>query len=405
LPPLSFTRKCKWCKQYEAVQRGEVPDDAPQVVIAAPWQRPVSNSRLFTQILVGLNVLVFAAMVFSGVSPLQPSGETLVAWGANFGPYALSNQWWRLFTCLFLHIGIIHLLFNMWCLWDLGSMAEHLYGRWSFLGIYLVSGFAASVSSIFWRPSGLSAGASGAIFGLAGALLASFYLGEFDLPREALGGVTRSLGFFVFYNLAFGAMSGRTDNAAHIGGLLSGIVLGALIARLAPDSDAFKARLLILLVVAGMTFALFWHLRSSQAYLLQYESGCQFYENGQIDQAVGELRRSIARNPDFAPSRLLLSEIDWKKGDYAAAEQQLRQVVAMDPHNRAALYNLGLAQMEQHNFTAAIQSLQRAQAQEDDREVGEALDSAYRGQGMRQQAASDTDAAQRRTILRPLGSK
>ena len=140
LPPFTFgSRKCKWCQQYEAAQRGELPEDTPQVVIAAPWQRRISNTRLFTQILVGLNVLVFVAMVATGVSPIQPTGEALMNWGANIGSLTLGGQWWRLITCVFLHIGLIHLLFNMWCLWDLGTLAEHLYGRWTYLGVYFVT--------------------------------------------------------------------------------------------------------------------------------------------------------------------------------------------------------------------------------------------------------------------------
>src|SRR5260370_22111755 len=107
----------------------------------------------------------------------------------------------------------------MWCLWDLGRLAESLYGHWTFGAVYLITGLAASVTSVAWHPTGLSAGASGAIFGIAGALISSFYLGEFSLPRAAVAGTLRSVVMFAGYNLVFGAMWGRTDNAAHVGGL------------------------------------------------------------------------------------------------------------------------------------------------------------------------------------------
>ena len=126
---------------------------------------------------------------------------------------------------MFLHIGVIHIAFNMWCLWDLGALAESLYGHWTFASVYLISGVAGSVASVAWHPGTVSAGASGAIFGIAGALIASFYLGEFSLPRAAIQPSLRSVIMFAGYNLLFGAVSGRTDNAAHIGGLVCGLAL------------------------------------------------------------------------------------------------------------------------------------------------------------------------------------
>jgi rhomboid protease GluP len=101
---------------------------------------------------------------------------------------------------------------------------------------------------MIWNPVVLSVGASGAIFGIAGALIASFYLGEFSLPRAALSGTLRSVVVFVGYNLFFGAVIARTDNAAHIGGLLMGLLLGALIAKVAPGHDDFLRRIAVLLI-------------------------------------------------------------------------------------------------------------------------------------------------------------
>jgi len=163
--------------------------------------------------------------------------QQLWHWGANYGPFTIGGQWWRLLTCVFVHIGIIHIAFNMWCLWNLGKLAESVYGHWTFAAVYLITGIAASVTSLAWNPAGTSAGASGAIFGIAGALVASFYLGEFSMPKAAVSGLLRSVLVFVGYNLVFGAMSGHTDNAAHVGGLVSGLILGALIAKVAPQQD------------------------------------------------------------------------------------------------------------------------------------------------------------------------
>jgi membrane associated rhomboid family serine protease len=250
LPGISLGKKvCQWCVQHEAYQRGEIAADAPQPVMPTPWVRRDANSIGLTHVIFGINVAVFLGMALATSSAMDFPGPDLVRWGANFGPYTLSGEWWRLLTSIFVHGGIIHIAFNMWCLWNLGALCESLYGRWTYAAIYLISGVGASLGSVVWNPHVLSVGASGAIFGLAGALIAAFKLGEFSVPRAALSGTLRSLAMFVFYNLIFGAVIGTTDNAAHIGGLITGLILGALIALVAPQSDHAPRRVAIFLVV------------------------------------------------------------------------------------------------------------------------------------------------------------
>jgi rhomboid protease GluP len=246
LPALTFGKKlCQWCVQHEAAKRGE--DSPIQRVEPAPWMRPQSSSMVVTQAILAINVAVFVAMTLAGVSPLEPTATELVHWGANFGPYTIGGQWWRLLTCVFVHIGITHIALNMWCLWGLGRLAESVYDRWAFGAVYLITGLAASVASLAWNPIGVSAGASGAIFGIAGALIAALYLGEFSLPKTVVSGLLKSVLKFAGYNLVLGAFLGHTDNAAHVGGLVSGLILGALIARVAPQRDEAGRRVGVLL--------------------------------------------------------------------------------------------------------------------------------------------------------------
>jgi rhomboid protease GluP len=183
-----------------------------------------------THIIVGINVLVFIAMVFTGASPLNPSREQLLRWGANWGPLSLGAQPWRILTANYVHIGIIHLGFNMWCLWNLGQLAERVLGRLNYVILYTFCGLAGSLASLWWHPMSVGAGASGAIFGLAGAAIAVFYMGHLPIAKAAIQGTMRSLLTFVGYNLLFGLTPG-IDNSAHIGGLVAGLTMGAALSK------------------------------------------------------------------------------------------------------------------------------------------------------------------------------
>ena len=342
LAGFSFGKKiCPWCRQHEAAQRGES-EDAVQRVEAPPWLRRQNSSNVVTKAIFGINVAVFLGMLLAGVSMLDnPAGQDLVHWGANYGPFTLSGQWWRLLTCVFVHGSLMHIGFNMWCLWDLGSLAESLYGHWTFAMVYLLAGVGGSLGSIIWNPSVLSVGASGAIFGIAGALIASFYLGEFSLPRAAIMGTLRSVVIFVGYNLVFGAVMSRVDNAAHVGGLVTGLLLGALIAKGAPDQDDVSRRIAIL----GLAFVLIiggtaWWLHSRD-YIRHMRRGIGALAENKNDQAIDEFQSVIRQRPEYVPAHLQLAEAYIRKGDFPKAEQELEVTVEFAPGDPRASYVLG----------------------------------------------------------------
>ena len=172
---------------------------------------------------------------------MSPTQLQLVTWGANFGPLSLGSQPWRMLASNYVHIGAIHIFFNMWCLWNLGRLAERIFDRWTYLLVYTASGIAGSLSSLWWHPQGIGAGASGAIFGLAGGLIAVLYLGKLPMAKEALRPTLKSLLTFAAYNLFFGLVPG-IDNAAHLGGLAAGLALGAILAGSVTESPEIRAR-------------------------------------------------------------------------------------------------------------------------------------------------------------------
>jgi membrane associated rhomboid family serine protease/Flp pilus assembly protein TadD len=348
LPGLTFGKKiCQWCVQHEAYQRGEIADDAPQPVMPTPWVRHQASIGL-TQVIFGINVAVFLGMALSGSTIMEFSPQETVRWGANYGPLTLLGEWWRLLTCVFVHGGIIHIAFNMWCLWNLGALAESLYGRWTYAAVYLICGVGSSLTSVAWHPGGASVGASGAIFGLAGALIAAFKLGEFSVPRSALTGTLRSLAMFVFYNLIFGAVIGTTDNAAHIGGLVTGLILGALIALIAPQQDQTPRRTAIFLVVALALAGGAMGLAHYHGFPLRLGRATSFADNDHAGRTIASLQRIVKQRPDFVPAHFALAQAYFNQAQFSPAETELKRVLELQPQNADARSLLGNVYLNQN---------------------------------------------------------
>jgi membrane associated rhomboid family serine protease/Tfp pilus assembly protein PilF len=346
LPPLFFGKKiCEWCVRHEAAKRGEEPEDAVQPVMPTPWASTRTSPRMVTQALFGINLAVFVAMALSGIA-LDPTSRQLIPWGANYGPLTLGGQPWRLLTSMFVHGGLMHILFNLWCLWDLGALCESLYGHATFAAVYLISGIAGSLASVWWHPAVPSVGASGAIFGIVGALIASYSLGELSLPRFAVAGQLRSVLLFAGYNLLFGAVSGRTDNAAHIGGLVAGLIFGAGIARLAPGRELFP-RAAVILVVALLVFAWGGWLDRTRSSQIHANRGVELLDDGKIDQAIRELQRAARERPDSIPIHFALAHAYFSQRQFGLAEDQLKRILALQPGSQPAQYELGIVYLNQ----------------------------------------------------------
>ena len=178
-----------------------------------------------TPILIDLNILVFIVMIASGVEIMSPSTLSLLKWGADFGPLTLTGDWWRAVTCNFIHIGAFHLLMNMYAFMYVGLLLEDLIGSRRMFMSYLLTGLCSAVFSLYMHGETISAGASGAIFGLYGIFLAFLFFHR--IAKEQRKALLTSILIFVGYNLVYGMKAG-IDNAAHIGGLLSGFLLGII---------------------------------------------------------------------------------------------------------------------------------------------------------------------------------
>jgi rhomboid protease GluP len=199
----------------------------------------VARADWITKALVAVNVLVFAAAALGGAGVIVPNPTVLQAWGTNFGPFTTNGQWWRLVSSMFLHFGLLHLALNMWALYVGGRLAERLFGSRAFALIYFAAGIAGSLSSLLWNPAINSAGASGAIFGVYGAMLAFFLRRDHSIPPSVVRQQRASGLIFIAFNLMNGVSHAGIDNAAHIGGLTIGLVMGLVLARpLEPEARA-----------------------------------------------------------------------------------------------------------------------------------------------------------------------
>jgi rhomboid protease GluP len=322
-----------------------------------------------TLTLIAINALVYLAMGFSSASWTEPSLRHAILWGADFGPLSLNNEPWRLITSMFVHFGLIHIAFNMWCLFDLGRSLEFIMGRKAFAVTYVVSGLAAGLTSLAWRPWRVGAGASGAIFGIAGAFAAYLFFRKVSFNPGTIKQTKKSLAIFIFYNLVRGAASFGIDNSAHIGGLVAGLILGCLIPPMMRDSNEIRDtggqaaanpgplgefRLVgeaqenqvaataatVSLVVLGIGFAA---LCSMNADVVNYGRAVQLVRSGHTDQAIAKLQQLVRHNANIEFAQLLLAQLYLEQGNARAAIGPLEQAAYLVPNYTEVSHNLALA--------------------------------------------------------------
>jgi rhomboid protease GluP len=214
------------------------------------WVRRTPLSKAF----LAINIIVFVLMAFAGGSTNE---TTLMAFGVKSNAAIAEGEWWRFITPIFIHIGLLHLLFNSYALWMVGPQVEKLYGSASFVILYVVTGIAGVVGSYVYHPYSISAGASGAIFGLFGVLLVFGIRYRNSIPPDFKRAVGTGVLPVIAINLIIGFTIPAIDNSAHIAGLISGALLALVVPFHKPGtrpSTVFTAVEIGLLLLAAVSF-------------------------------------------------------------------------------------------------------------------------------------------------------
>jgi len=213
--------------------------------LQAVWTR----RSTFTYLFFGLNILVFLLMAFAGGSSNEP---TLMAFGVKSNAEINEGQWWRFVTPIFIHIGLLHLFFNSYALWIVGPQVEKLYGGARFVILYVLTGVAGVYGSYAYHPNTISAGASGAIFGLFGVLLVFGLRYRSSIPPFFKRAVGTGVLPVIIINLIIGFSIPAIDNSAHISGLLTGAILAAIVPFQKPGEETNAGFRLIQIALLAM---------------------------------------------------------------------------------------------------------------------------------------------------------
>lgn len=183
-------------------------------------------------IIIAMNVVIFIVMALQSSTVMNFTSDTLLQWGADYAPKTIAKQeWWRVFTSFWIHGGIIHLFLNMYALFSVGFLAEQLLGTKRFTLVYLLCGIGGSVASLWWNQDIVSVGASGAVFGVFGIILGFFTATDNQILQQQRSTLLQNIGVVVAANIVYGLSTENIDNAAHGGGLVTGLLLGFYFAR------------------------------------------------------------------------------------------------------------------------------------------------------------------------------
>ncbi len=327
-----------------------------------PVHFPPRRREIATFIFLGLNVLLYLLMELAGGSK---NPDVLLSFGASYGPYFHRGEYWRAVMPMFLHIGIWHLLINGYALYLLGQILErvHGYGRFSF--IYVGCGVGSSLLSMTMSAN-IAAGASGAIFGIAGAMVATAFLHRESVsPRWA-----RAFGLgiipFIVLNLLLGKLISGIDNWGHVGGLVTGLVLGALIPPpqaawipgAVPEKPSQALAMIPVLVVALATGATVQHSRNAARVSRLLQEGTRLRAAGKDDQALAKIREALRMQPNDERPHELLGQYFLEQNRADDALREYGEAVRLSPGSPRAQMGLALAYRQKGDLAKSRQAFE-----------------------------------------------
>jgi rhomboid protease GluP len=302
-------------------------------------------------------VATFAAMVASGVPVLWPTGADLVRWGANQGTaIVLHQEYWRLLASVFVHGGFIHLAVNMWSLFVIGPLVERLYGNWAFAVLYLAAGLGGAIASVAASPMRIGVGASGAICGVLGALVAFLITHRHSIPSSLLRSLRASTFGIVIFMAILGLIVPNIDQEAHLGGLATGFVSGLLLSRpLTRYSGRWvlarriAASVVLAAALAGTAFAV-----ARRGVTMVPPSVSWQDIRAQFAPAVDEFNEI----DKTIPATMILMR---DRGDDATRMKLQKTLGMLSARGRANLASLRRAKTADPNLRAMVQALAQAQ--------------------------------------------
>lgn len=294
-------------------------------------QAPVT-AALFAANLAGFLLLVFNT---SARSVLLPSTQILIDWGANFGPLSLGGEPWRILSNCFIHASIFHLAINLYVLFNLGPSTEKLLGSRRMLTLYIISALTGSLSSLIWNPYVVSAGASGALFGLFACFVEEAIFSNGVSIKEVFRPARIVLLIAVVVSCVYGAFIPGVDNAAHLGGFLAGALLSAFFRR--DLSKPWKGRdslvtgFALTLLIVGAS-AMYFSVRSKPDFLgrLEYQNAVPLLRQNKFKEALVYLNKSLDKIQD-ASIYFDRAEAFNKLGRYEEALRDCDSALKLDP--------------------------------------------------------------------------
>lgn len=313
-----------------------------------------NGKPLFTYVFLAIQILIFLLMEAAGGST---TSANLIRFGAKVNSLILEGEWWRLITPIFIHIGLLHLVMNSIALYFLGVFVERIFGNLRFIFIYLIAGVSGTIASLLFSPN-ISAGASGAIMGLFGALL---YFGTV-YPKLFFRTMGLNIIIVLGINLAFGFTFSGIDNAGHIGGLIGGFIATAMVHF--PKKKRWLTQVSAAVLGAALAIAALQYSVNQPKALMNEQTALalahEFIENEEYDKAYTVLD-SIGEDEHVSPEFLfMLSVTEIKIGNIEAAKAHLHEVIENKPDFHEAYYNLAIVYYTEKNFVQAKKYVEEA---------------------------------------------